>query len=203
VKKVMEDALARIERAGGELEEGWPPGVNATEHYHTYRFILASYFESPLPGDSREKMIERCKQDGTFESFEAWGWNEPRTYQEYKAATYAKMHARELWQSYFKTRDAFLLPASFVTAFPHDHSRLKDRVLKVDGKTRKYEDLLFWICFATVTGLPATVAPIGIAENGMPVGLQIMGPYLEDATTIDIAGRVGEMCGGFRVPPGY
>jgi amidase len=35
------------------------------------------------------------------------------------------------------------------------------------------------------------------------VGIQIMGPYLEDATSIDIAGRVTEIIGGFEPPPGY
>jgi hypothetical protein len=28
-----------------------------------------------------------------------------------------------------------------------------------------------------------------------------MGPYLEDATPIDLAGRIGEALGGFRRPP--
>jgi Asp-tRNA(Asn)/Glu-tRNA(Gln) amidotransferase A subunit family amidase len=44
------------------------------------------------------------------------------------------------------------------------------------------------IRFATLTGLPATTAPVGITRADVPVGIQIMGPYLEDATPIDIAG---------------
>jgi hypothetical protein len=30
-----------------------------------------------------------------------------------------------------------------------------------------------------------------------------MGPYLEDATPIDLAGRLADILGGFRPPPGY
>ena len=30
-----------------------------------------------------------------------------------------------------------------------------------------------------------------------------MGSYLEDATPIDVAGRLTELVGGFRPPPGY
>ena len=35
---------------------------------------------------------------------------------------------------------------------------------------------LFWISFATLTGLPATTAPIGLTRDGLPVGVQIVGP---------------------------
>jgi hypothetical protein len=30
-----------------------------------------------------------------------------------------------------------------------------------------------------------------------------MGPYLEDATPIDIAGKLADLVGGFTPPPGY
>jgi amidase len=64
-------------------------------------------------------------------------------------------------------------------------------------------DILFWISFATLTGLPATTAPIGLTKDGLPVGLQIIGPYLEDATPIDLAGILTEIIGGFQPPDGY
>ena len=39
--------------------------------------------------------------------------------------------------------------------------------------------------------------------TGLPVGLQVMGPYLEDATPIDIAIKIATLIGGFVAPPGY
>jgi amidase len=51
--------------------------------------------------------------------------------------------------------------------------------------------------------LPATVAPVGCTSAGLPVGVQIVGPYLEDRTTIDFARRLGDVIGGFEPPPGY
>ena len=62
---------------------------------------------------------------------------------------------------------------------------------------------MFWISFATLTGLPATVAPIGRTRGGLPVGIQIMGPHLEDATTIGVAEKMAEITGGFEPPEGY
>ena len=64
-------------------------------------------------------------------------------------------------------------------------------------------DLLFWISFATLAGLPATTAPVGLTRSGLPVGIQIVGPYLEDATPIDLAGRLADLLGGFRPPKGF
>jgi amidase len=113
-----------------------------------------------------------------------------------------RIQAQYQWQAFFKDYDAFLMPTNFVPAFPHDHSEpLMFRVLETSLGKRAYTDLLYWISFATMTGLPATVAPIGLTrDKKLPVGIQIMGPYLEDATPIDLAGRLAEITGGF-VPP--
>ena len=51
--------------------------------------------------------------------------------------------------------------------------------------------------------LPATVAPVGRARDGLPVGVQIVGPYLEDRTPVDFAGRLAAVIGGYEPPPGY
>jgi amidase len=62
---------------------------------------------------------------------------------------------------------------------------------------RQYTDLPMWTSIATLTGCPATIAPVGCTKDGLPVGIQIMGPFLEDATPIDIAGKMTAITGGF------
>jgi len=42
---------------------------------------------------------------------------------------------------------------------------------------------------------------VGRTPEGLPCGIQILGPFLEDATPIDIAGRIAELTGGFAPPP--
>lgn len=64
-------------------------------------------------------------------------------------------------------------------------------------------DMLNWIAPATLTGCPATVAPVGRTPQGLPVGIQIMGPFWEDATPITFADLVAKEVGGFTPPPGY
>jgi len=80
---------------------------------------------------------------------------------------------------------------------------MDNRKLMTTAGERDYIDQSKWISFATLTGCPATVAPAGRIKSGLPVGMQIMGPYLEDATPIDIALKMAGVCGGFTPPPGY
>jgi len=68
---------------------------------------------------------------------------------------------------------------------------------------RNYLDMLAWISPATLCFNPASVAPIGHTRSGLPVGVQIVGPYLEDRTTIDFARRLDEVGSEFTPPPGY
>src|SRR5216110_2526647 len=110
-----------------------------------------------------------------------------------------RLEARARWQDFFRTHDAFLMPSAFVAAFPHDHQpdlgqrRLGDR---------PYTDVARWSFASILTGCPATATPAGRTTDGLPVGLQILGPFYEDATPIDLAERLGEVLGGFARPPG-
>jgi amidase len=73
--------------------------------------------------------------------------------------------------------------------------------LEVNGQPRPYTDLGVWAGLAGVAYLPAAVAPVGFTGAGLPVGVQIVAPYLEDRTAIDVARHVESVLGGFRPPP--
>jgi len=89
-------------------------------------------------------------------------------------------------------------------AFPHDHSLpYSARHIEIDSGQYPYFDQLVWPGIATVPGLPATAAPIDWSDTGLPIGVQIVGPYLEDRTTIAFAQLIAREVGGFVPPPGY
>jgi amidase len=77
------------------------------------------------------------------------------------------------------------------------------RVIPTSRGPRPYLDYRFWPGFSSLTGLPATSAFAGLASDGLPVGIQVLGPYLEDATPIDVAAKIGDVIGGFQAPPGF
>ena len=72
-----------------------------------------------------------------------------------------------------------------------------------EGGEQPFWNLVTYICPATLTGCPATTAPVGLTKSGLPVGLQIVAPYLEDATSIGFAQLLARELGGFQPPKGY
>jgi len=206
VGDVIAAAVEALRKAGVKMEEGWPSGVAPAEQYDTFLYLLHSVIAFRLREFSDEQ-IEAMRrwaaiQDGTRDRKAVLAWTAPHHH--FLAADSRRMVARAVWQQYFRTHDAFLLPTAFLPAFPHDHGAdSSKRVLATPKGPRPYTDLDFWISFATLTGLPATIAPVGVTPDGLPVGLQIIGPYLEDATPIDLAGKLADLIGGFRPPKGY
>ena len=203
VKDVLFQAVKALRTSGLDLEEGWPPGVNPSDQYNTYLFLLYSTYSYQLPDENFEEFREQAaRQDGSYDAKIAQAWTAPHKY--FQSASRARVTARAVWQEYFITHDVFLLPTVFIPAFPHDHSEpFGERRLITPTGPRPYSDLSFWISFATLTGLPATTAPIGLTDDGLPVGIQIVGPYLEDATPIDFSGKLADIIGGFEPPDSY
>ena len=124
-------------------------------------------------------------------------------HRDWLSANERREQLRALMAEYFRDVDALLMPVTVVPAIPHDQSEpFAERTIHTPGGSRPYTDLFGWVALATVTYLPATAVPVGRTEAGLPVGLQIVGPYLEDRTTLAVGRWVTRVLGGFRAPPG-
>jgi amidase len=118
------------------------------------------------------------------------------------SANERRLQMRRKWFDFFKQWDAVLMPVLPVPAIPHDHSEPAfRRTVEIDGARRPYWDLIKWAGLVGVAYLPATVVPVGLTRDGLPVGMQIAGPYLEDRTTLAIAREVELLLGGVQTPP--
>ena len=114
----------------------------------------------------------------------------------------ARARLRAQWRELFKTFDAVICPIMPTPAYPHDHSPEQEkRRIKIDGKDHVYPDQLAWPGIATLPGLPATAIPTGLSPDGLPVGVQIVGPWLEDRTPLKLAELIEREFGGFVPPP--
>jgi len=108
---------------------------------------------------------------------------------------------RRQWDAFFQRFDVLLCPVAASAAFPHDQQTERPfRQIQVNGRAENYNDQLFWAGLASLAYLPATVAPIGFTEAGLPVGVQIIGAYMQDKTTIEFARLLAAEMGGFRAP---
>lgn len=126
------------------------------------------------------------------------------THRDWLLADVTRSRLQQQWSRFFREWDIVLYPAAAVPAFPQDHSLPIDaRHIEIDGKAYPYSDACYvWADPATSCGLPATAAPIGRSPTGLPIGAQIIGPYLEDRTTIAFAELLEREFGGFVAPPG-
>jgi amidase len=115
----------------------------------------------------------------------------------------ARERMRHAWEAYFAEHDVLLAPVMPTVAFPHDHSEYATRTVQVNGAPFPYLQQLFWAGLTNVVFLPAVVAPVGLARSGLPVGIQIAAPYLEDRTAIRFAELLAREIGGFVAPPGF
>ena len=108
---------------------------------------------------------------------------------------------RQKWEDYFKDIDVLLCPVARIAAHDHDHTKISDRQIQFNNKLMNYWDVVGpWNSLSLVAYLPATVAPIGFTPENLPVGVQIIGPYLEDHTPIQFAKLLEEMNGGYNLP---
>jgi amidase len=111
------------------------------------------------------------------------------------------MSARAAWQRSFGEIDVFLCPTNFTPAFPQDDRPFDERTVATPEATRPYGDQPFWISHASLSGLPALSAPVGRTPGGLPVGAQIIAPLYEDDTALTFGELLGEVIGGYEVPP--
>ncbi len=111
---------------------------------------------------------------------------------------------RLAWETFFGDYDLMLCPVASTAAFPHDHEHdHTKRHLIVNNKQVPTFDQMLWAGYSGVTYLPVTVAPIGQTKEGLPVGVQIVGPQYDDYSCIQFAKLLEQEYRSFVPPPAY
>jgi amidase len=116
----------------------------------------------------------------------------------------ARTRLRAQWRELFRHYDAVICPVMPTPAYPHDHSEPQEsRRIIIDGAAHPYVDQLVWPGIATLPGLPSTAIPVAMSPEGLPIGVQIVGPWLEDRTPLRLAELIEREFGGFKPPPAF
>ena len=173
-----------------------------------YRILLAPIIAQDLPPSTRRGM---ARLRPLAKLFAGVGGSAGRaaqvlsytaTHAEWLAANETRVRIGDQIKTLFDRLDVLIAPAAPVAAFPHDHRPFNRRVLTLsDGRKAPYTAMLNWIALASACGLPATTIPIGATAEGLPVGLQIIGPAGGDTKTLAVAQAFEAAFGGFVAPP--
>ncbi|RAR62601.1 amidase [Paraburkholderia unamae] len=188
-----------------DLPDGLLPDLRAS---HTlYRTLLGSSAIQPLPDKAAQARLAALAPGD--DSYEAATLRAPSiSHRDWLAANERRFVLRSQWAALFQAFDVVVTPVAPTPAFPHDHSEPKDErafaATFADGvRTLRFSDFFYWAGLPVLPGLPATSFPLGLDGDGLPVGAQAIGPWLEDRTPIAFARLLEDAYGGFEAPPGY
>ena len=205
VLRCLQDTVAALREAGVEVDDTARPPFDPAAAYANYLSLLGAATSAGPSDETYDLYISACEHLPDDDSYMA---RFPRVitqrHRHWLHAREERAQLRARWQAFFKDYDVMLTPVTCVPALPHlQEGEQVARVMHVNGTERPYLDQLFWSGLVTGPHLPATSAPVGCTSDGLPVGIQIIGPYLEDRTPIDFAIKLAEVHGGFVPPPGY
>jgi amidase len=202
VSELLARAVEELARAGVAVDDRARPGLPLRDWVELYDELLypivagntAEEFEA-----LRKVAAAAAPSDRSEMARMARAATAP--HKQWLAAHERREALRARMADLFREFDVLLMPVCAVPAIPHDHSQpMFARTVRVNGAERSYLELFAWIVPPTTAWLPATSAPIGLTRDGLPVGIQIVGPYLEDRTAIDFARRLAERIGGYTPP---
>ena len=192
----------RLAKTGAKVARASALLPNLADSARLYMRLLASAKSVDTPPDRYQEMQRSAAAlapgDDSLGAARTRG--SVMSHHDWLAADVARARLQQQWRLLFREWDVVLYPPASTPAFPHDHSLPIDaRRLEIDGKGYPFYDACFvWADPATTCGLPATAAPIELSPTGLPIGVQIIGPYLEDRTTIGFAELLEREFGGFR-----
>jgi amidase len=193
----------RLERIGCKVGRASPALPDLATIGLVYVELLMAFVGADIPDADYSAAAERAaslpRDDNSIAGASARGM--VSTHRDWVSADRRRAALAHQWRAFFRDWDVVLCPVMPTVAFPHDFRDMQAREIMVDGARVNYDDQSMWISLATLTGQPATAMPIGTSDGGLPIGMQIIGPYLEDRTTIAFAALVEHEIGGFTPPP--
>ena len=198
--------VVALEKAGVQTDYAADPGFDWHRYQEVYLLLLRATTSASYTNEEYEFHLQnaaaRNSDDTRYRAYLDRGIT--IRHRDWWALHDEREQMRLRWQAFFEHYDLLLCPIAASTAFVHDHTGERpDRTIDINGQQESVMDQLFWAGLSGVVYLPSTVVPAGLTRSGLPCGLQLIAPYLEDNTAIQFAQLMEDVVGGFQPPPGY
>lgn len=206
-RQAIEAFAGDLRGLGVRVDEAARPDIDPQRAYDVYLDTLFGILGAGVPEPTLRAFADAAETAPSGHRYEpALVRAVTQTLRHWMAVAEERVQLCRRWDSFFEDYDVLLCPITPTVAFPHDTSGADitaqfSRTITVNGEAREYMDNLAWPGLITVANLPATAVPTRRFVDGLPVGLQIVGPYLEDKTPLRFAQLVEEQLGGFIPPP--
>ena len=209
---VSQDTMQRVEAvaqaiadAGGEVDETARPKIDSQAQHDVYQTLLQATMASRLNDEAYAELqddlaaLEPGDQSDRAQTLR----RQVASHRDYARANESRTHFRWAWHEFFQSYDVLITPMMATPAFKHDHQPFGKRTMWVDGEPQPYFQQIFWAGLAICSYLPATVVPSGPGTEGLPIGVQVIGPEYGDLKTIGFAKLLEQAGFAFTPPPGY
>src|SRR5262245_62151615 len=205
VRTAVERFAGRLAKTGATVARSSPRLPDLATVGRIYVQLLYSFMAADVPMERHRRVQELAAalpaEDTSLQATRLRSI--VLSQRDWVAASRVRYGIAQHWRELFREWDVVVCPVMPTSAFPHDHSPQQSRRIQIDGTDCPYEDQVVWAGLATLPGLPATAIPLERTSEGLPVGVQVIGPYLEDRTPLTFARLVEREFGGFVPSPGF
>lgn len=206
--EITRDLLAlgkALKQAGAKVSLTARPDFDKAAAFVLYLRLLGAALLGRMPQSQRDEIRAGLKgQPDLSNPDDVIQRTVDLTHGEWQSLNEQRHRQLRAWGAFFQEHDVLLCPAHGRAAMPHRHDKPTwELTIDVDGKTRRWNKLLFWPGITNAALLPATVAPLGTTREGLPTGVQIVAPLYADQTTIAVAKMLEKTWHGFITPPGW
>lgn len=207
IVQALRQTVERLQAEGVQVAtQARPAGVDLAELHDLFYSLLTAALGVGMPTRVFDKMLEVAASAAPDDRhyFTRFSQGSTQRHADWLRLDEQRQQLRQAWEAFFQDHDIMLCPVVQTLAFPKDENpAISDRILMVNGQPQPYMDIMVWAGVAGAAYLPAVVVPVGRSREGLPIGIQIIAPYLEDRTALDFARHVEQLMGGFKAPPGY
>jgi amidase len=193
-------------RHGAKVSDKARPDIDLHEAHKTFIHLVRGATSTGLTDEQFAQQKEQAaKLSPGDDTYLAWMLRaNTMSHREWHAWNEKRAGFRLKWAEFFRDWDLLLVPPAATAAFPHNHKGERwERMVTVNGKPQPSTTQMFWAGFSGMAYLPSTVAPAGFTPEGLPVGVQIVGPQSGDLACIDAARFLEREHQAFVAPPQF
>jgi len=206
VQKGLHAVVDFLRKNKVKVAENARPNIDSREVHRNYiQLMRAQTSGRQTPEVFRKNLEAREALDPADESYPAELVRGLTLYhKDWLALNEVRHKMRRAWDEFFREFDVFLCPEAATAAFLHNQKGERwERMILVNGHDQPSTTQLFWAGYSGNFYLPATMAPAGLTESGLPVGVQIVGPQYGDYRCIHFARLLEREFRGFIPPAGF
>lgn len=209
VSRAVEERVREVGRAlaglGAEVVDGARPTFERAHSQRVFGALLMSFLAAGFPPPFYDALVKQAAALDPADQSEKADQLRAQTlsHRDWIGFREARERLRWAWHRFFQDHDLVVMPAAATSAFPRDEGPQDARRLDVHGQPQTHYQQMFWAGLTGVAFLPSTVVPTGPDAQGLPIGVQLVGPAWGDRVTIGVAGALEAAGFAFRPPPGY